>query len=378
MKSVPLRSSHDANVTRLAQAASEVGLHLRAVLPAQALPEETMARLDAWLGDGRAADMRYLERGRPCAGDLRAWKPWTRSVALFSCAYARGSGSFRDGGRVARYALGRDYHHVLGKRLQRLGRSLQASGVVKSFRAATDAAPVLEKEWAIQGQLGFRGKNTLVLDRQLGPWILLGELLTDAEWPHWPELPAGGPAASCGHCTRCLDACPTAAFPAPYQLDPRRCISYLTIEHRGPIARDLRPLLGDWVFGCDVCMEVCPFGQNAADRSGEWGRLAALDRLRLEDLLTLSPADYELAFRGSPIRRAGYAGLLRNACVALGNLGRGQEALTVALRHPQALVRVHAAWALGRMGERASLRAALAAESEPWAAEEMTASLDGG
>lgn len=372
MNSVPLRNLHDSAVTRLAESAAEVGLRLKALLPAGPVPEAAAQRLAAWFAAGRAGEMAYLERQRPILADPRTWKPWARSLALFTAAYPRRELGFRGGGRVARYALGRDYHHVLGRRLQRLGRRLQDQKLVARFRAVTDAAPILEKEWALAGHAGFRGKNTLVLDQEVGPWLLLGELLMDTEWPTW--LP-DAPSASCGTCTRCLDACPTNAFPAPYLLDPRRCISYLTIEHRSSLPLELRRGVGDWVFGCDVCLEVCPFGTRAAEQAADWGELPALQTLSLEDLLRLSPADYRHWFRGSPIRRAGYGGLLRNACVALGNLGRGAPALAGALEHPLALVRGHAAWALGIQGEEVPLRRALSRESDPSVRGELEAAL---
>lgn len=358
----------------LALAAASAGLELQAALAAGPLGGEIPQRLEAWLRDGREGSMGYLRRSRHVLADLRAWKPWTRTVLLFSAPYPRTGGSFRGGGRVARYALGRDYHRVLGRRLEGLGRRLVERRQATRFRAVTDSAPVLEREWALRGGLGFRGKNTLVLDPALGPWMLLGELLVDSEWPESTPRP---PVVSCGTCTRCLEECPTRAFDGPYLLDPRRCISYLTIEHRGPIPRELRARIGDWVFGCDACLEVCPFGRSATDRGDEWGRLPALDELALEDILALDRMAFAEAFRGSPLRRPGWAGLLRNACVVLGNLRRGSQELERAIRHPEPLVRGHAAWALGRLGQRDVLRRALPAEDDPWAREELEAALAG-
>ncbi|MFQ5749715.1 MAG: tRNA epoxyqueuosine(34) reductase QueG [Planctomycetota bacterium] len=356
----------------LADLARAAGLELQAVVAAGPLPAEIGKRLDAWLDAGRAGEMGYLARGRPHLTDLRRWKPWGRSLALFSLSYARASGGFKGGGKVARYALGRDYHHLLGRRLEKLGRRLRKEGLVRRFRAVTDAAPLLEREWALRGGLGFRGKNTLLLHRIHGPWVLLGELLVEAEWPPWVP-PA--PQPSCGSCTRCLEACPTGAFPRPYEIDSRRCISYLTIEKRGPIPRALRPLLGEWVFGCDVCLEVCPFGSSQSDQGELWGTLPALEQLTLEDLLGLSRPAFERAFRGSPLRRPGWAGLLRNACVVLGNLGRGAAALEKALGHEEPLVRGHAAWALGILGERTPLETARAGEEADSVREEIEAAL---
>jgi epoxyqueuosine reductase len=318
--------------------------------------------------------MGYLAAGRAKMADLRDWKPWTRSAALFALPYARATGGFRDGGRVARYALGKDYHHVLGRRLQKLGRRLRTAGTCAAFRATVDAAPVLEREWALRAGVGFRGKNTLVLDPADGPWVLLGELLLDGDLPAWAPPPAR--QASCGSCTRCLDACPTDAFPAPWSLDPRRCLSYLTIESGGPIPRSLRRAQGDWVFGCDVCLEVCPFGHHAADHGDAWGLHPALAELSLEQLLAVPEQVFHRLFTGSPLRRAGWAGLLRNACVALGNLRRGVEALEKALEHPESLVRGHAAWALGEIGEPRALLTASQKETDAFVVSEVQAALE--
>ncbi|MBL7007477.1 MAG: tRNA epoxyqueuosine(34) reductase QueG [Planctomycetes bacterium] len=366
-------SSPPPPILEIGRLAATLGLELRAAIPAGRLPEESLNRLDSWLEEGRAGTMQWLEEGRPAMGALTDWKPWARSSLLFTASYSRPGGGFRGGGKVARYALGRDYHNHLGRRLQKLGRRLREDGELGRFRAVVDAAPVLEREWALEGGVGFRGKNTLVLDPARGPWQLLAELIVDRDWPRWTPTP---PAASCGSCTSCLDSCPTDAFTGPWSLDPRRCISYLTIECRGVIPRGLRPLMSDWVFGCDRCLEVCPFGTGGEDASETWGILPALGRWSLEDLLQVSEPDFDQAFEGSPIRRAGWAGLLRNACVALGNLGRGAEALLGATNHPEWLVRGHAAWALGRLGIRAPLAALLDREPDPRVLEEIRASLD--
>ncbi len=355
-----------------ARIAAELDLELRAAVPAGPLAPEPLERLDAWLADGRAEGMDWLERGRPMMGSLCSWKPWAGSALLFTAAYDRPAGGFRGGGRVARYALGRDYHNQLGRRLEKLGRRLRDAGLIQRFRAVVDAAPVLEREWALRASTGFRGKNTLVLDPERGPWQLLAELIVDAAWPEWTPAP---PSPSCGSCVSCLELCPTGALDAPWSLDPRRCISFLTIEFDGLIPRALRARMGDWVFGCDLCLEVCPFG-GGADHSATWGETPALQRWSLEEMLEATEAEFDQAFRGSPIRRAGWAGLLRNACVALGNLRRGAGALTAALRHPEWLVRAHAAWALGELGERQALAEALAAEEDPRVREELRAALE--
>jgi epoxyqueuosine reductase len=303
-----------------------------------------------------------LLAGGLAVGCVTRWKPWGKGVALFALPYRRAGGGFRDGGRVARYALGGDYHNRIGRLLQKLGRRLRAAGSARAFRAVVDAAPVLEREWAMRGGLGWRGKNTLLIHPRFGPWVMLGELLSDMELPAWSPTPAR--AASCGSCTRCLDACPTAAFTAEYELDPRRCISYLTIEAQGAIPTELRKDVGDWVFGCDICSEACPFGAKEDDRGDDWGLLPVFEELRLEDLLTLSQQAFHELFTGSPLRRAGWTGLLRNACVALGNLQRGSVELTAAASHPEPLVRRHAVWSLGEIGELSALRSVLDVEAD--------------
>lgn len=362
-------SPPNPQIEQLAALASEVGLVLRAILPAQRLSDEVLQRLDQWFENGKHGGMEYLPNARSVMADPRDWKAWTRSMALFALPYHRPADAFRDGGRVARYAIGRDYHNLFGKKLERLGKRLRAAGMVNQFRACTDAAPVLEREYAILGGVGWRGKNTLVLDPADGPWVLLGELLIDVELPEFiaqrqSQQESGEESedrsrrwASCGSCTACIDVCPTGALEAEFKLDSRKCISYLTIEHRGPIDEELRPQMGEWVFGCDLCSEVCPFGHHADNHADAWGRKDAFDEFRLEDLLTLNEEEFRSAFAGSPVRRAGLQGLKRNASVVLGNLGRGREELEQMLKsETDPLVCEHARWALDQDGNQAASR----------------------
>jgi epoxyqueuosine reductase len=393
----------DPQIEQWTALASEVGLVLRALIPAQRLPEEVMSGLDQWLEDGCHGGMEYLANARSVMADPRDWKDWTRCVALFALPYHRPADGFRDGGRVARYAVGRDYHNLLGKKLERLGKRLRAAGMVQRFRACTDAAPLLEREYAFLGGVGWRGKNTLVLDPADGPWVILGELLVDAEFPTYlprevsdpgdqsqasdtgdadantsPPKDHGRRWASCGSCTACLDVCPTGALTGEYQLDARLCLSYLTIEHRGAIPEELRPKIGEWVFGCDLCSEVCPFGHQASDHSQAWGRKDALTDFRLEDLLSLDEDEFRTAFAGSPIRRAGLQGLKRNACVVLGNLRRsastGAQATDVNLTVPPPQ---SGGGKTAPRGER-ELRALLEAETDPLVCEHAQWALDQG
>ena len=258
-------------------------------------------------------------------------------------------------GKIARYARGRDYHRVMKGRMReyaaglatRLGRDIAARWYV-------DDGPMLDRAAAARAGLGWFGKNSNILTRELGSWVFLGQVITDL--PMEPDAPL---AKTCGSCVRCIDACPTGAIVAPYVVDNARCISYLTIENRGAIARELRPLVGDWIFGCDICQEVCPVNRKAqATREPAWGQ-TGLATAELVEILELSESDFRERFRGTPILRAKRVGLQRNACVALGN-GKNPAAVPAlwrALLQGEPLVRGHAAWALGQIGGPAALAA---------------------
>lgn len=282
-------------------------------------------------------------------------------------------------GRISNYAWGADYHDIMTPRLEELAAWLRATagGEVRD-KVYVDTGAILERDHAVAAGLGFTGKNTMLIDPRRGSWFFLGELLTTV--PLLPDTPAPMPA--CGTCRRCLDACPTAAFPRPYVLDARRCISYLTIELKDWIPRDLRPLMGNWVYGCDVCQVVCPFNRFAP-RSKE----TAFRPLNVEaaaplllDLLALNEAVFAAQFAGSPIKRIKRQRLVRNAAVAAGNWG-SLEALPALLsllsdEHP--IVRGHAAWALGQIGDpvaRSPLQKALNAETDEAVREEIALAL---
>ncbi|MSQ06537.1 MAG: tRNA epoxyqueuosine(34) reductase QueG [Dehalococcoidia bacterium] len=292
--------------------------------------------------------------------------PGARSIICLGLSYWRGdepaadpepaggsTGSPRAGlalaGRVARYAQGLDYHTVMKRRMRecvaglsaRLDRSIAARWYV-------DDGPMLDRAAAARAGLGWFGKNTNILTSSHGSWVVLGQIITDLELE--PDLPL---KKSCGQCRRCIPACPTGALAAeaPYVIDNTRCISYLTIEHRGAIPRELRPLMQDWVFGCDLCQEVCPVNRAAQpSRETTFGR-KDLALLELVGLLSMTEAEFRARFRGTPILRAKRAGLQRNACVALGNRrdSAATPALARALREGEPLVRSHAAWALGQI-----------------------------
>ena len=279
-------------------------------------------------------------------------------------------------GRVASYAQGRDYHRLLKRRMRGLVEEL-------SLRLETDLAarwyvddgPMLDRAAASRSGLGWFGKNTNILTPGLGSWIFLGQIITDLELEPDPPL-----QKSCGSCVRCIEACPTGAIVGPYVLDNTRCISFQTIENRGAIPRELRPLIMDWIFGCDICQEVCPVNRKAAPSSEpafQRGDLATLDLL---ELLSLTEVEFRKRFAGSPIMRAKLVGLKRNACVALGNRREPSAvpALSQSLHREGALVRGHAAWALGRIGgeeARQALQQAGAAERDEEVLEEINAAL---
>jgi epoxyqueuosine reductase len=248
---------------------------------------------------------------------------------------------------VARYARGRDYHKLLRSRLQRLADRIRAEAGEFRHRVFADSAPVMEVELATRAGIGWRGKHTLLLSREAGSWFFLGEIYCDL------PLPVDAPAAEhCGRCTKCLDVCPTQAIRAPYRLDARRCISYLTIELKGSIPPELRPLIGNRVYGCDDCQLVCPWnGFARISQEDDFRVRNGLDRATLVELFAWSEQQFDERMRGSAIRRIGYERWLRNLAVGLGNAPGSPEVLA-ALRaraaHPSALVREHVAWALSR------------------------------
>ena len=251
-----------------------------------------------------------------------------------------------DGAYVSRYALGRDYHKVLRARLQKLADRISAAHGPFGYRAFTDSAPLMEVALAAQSGLGWRGKHTLLLTREAGSYFFLGELLTDLPLP---EDPPQDP--HCGRCTRCLDVCPTQAFVGPYQLDARRCISYLTIELKGPIPLEFRPLLGNRIYGCDDCQLCCPWNRFARLGDPDFAVRNGLDAATLSELFAWSESEFETRLAGSPIRRIGHERWLRNLAVALGNAApdaHARAALVQRADAPSPLVREHVAWALAR------------------------------
>jgi epoxyqueuosine reductase len=302
-------------------------------------------RLVEWLAQGRHGEMEYMARH----GTLRArpaeLKPGTLRVISCRLDYYTGEEESPDA-YIARYARGRDYHKVLRARLQRLCDHIASEVGSFGYRVFTDSAPVMEVELAVRAGIGWRGKHTLLLDRT-GSWFFLGEVYTDL--PLVPDEPA---QEHCGSCRRCIDICPTQAIVAPYQLDARRCISYLTIEHKSAIPEELRPLIGNRVYGCDDCQLVCPWNGFAQPTDeADFQPRNGLDRATMVELFSWTQAEFDERLAGSPIRRIGYERWLRNLAVGLGN-APSTPAVVAALRaradHPSALVREHVRWALSR------------------------------
>ncbi len=319
-------------------------------------------RLDAylsWLANEYHGQMSYLARPDRLARrrDLNVILPGVRSLVCVALDHASAGPPQRllndpARGRIASYAWGADYHQVMLPRLEALGRWLAGeAGEAVAHKVYVDTGAILERDHAETAGLGFTGKNTMLIAPRRGSWLFLGELLTTATLT--PDRFAE-PMPSCGSCTRCLTACPTDAFPRPYVLDARRCISYLTIELKGWIPGALRPMMGNWVYGCDICQSVCPFNRFAPSEvepafyPEAWQRAAPA----LLDLLALSEAAFARQYETSPIKRIKRARLVRNACVAAGNWGSDEalEPLATLLKDKEALVRGHAAWALGRIG----------------------------
>lgn len=329
------------------------------------------ARLQAFLQAGRHGDMDWMAATAERRGHPLALWPQARSAVVLGLNYGPETNpldglALRERGLLSVYARGDDYHEVLKGRLKQLGGWMAArlGGDLKVF---VDTAPLMEKPLAQQAGLGWQGKHTNLVSRDFGSWLFLGVILTTADLPPDPEE-----ADHCGQCRACLDACPTAAFPAPYQLDARRCVSYLTIEHKGPVDPDLRPGLGNRIYGCDDCLAVCPWNKFA--RAGREQRLAARDDLAAPPLAELAALDQE-AFRArfarSPVKRTGRDRFLRNVLYAIGNSDNPAlvPATKARLDDASPLVRGAAVWALGRLLPRPELlelaRARAGAETDP-------------
>jgi epoxyqueuosine reductase len=331
--------------------ALELGFVRVGFAEASALPEDA-ARLQAWLDAEHHGQMAYMAETAEVRSDPRhpGMLPSARSVIVLATAYGRADAlpPLPGGGRIARYAQGRDYHPVLYDRLRAIKRKLRDAGA--TARACVDSMPILERAWAVRAGLGFIGKNACLIVPGLGSHVLLSAVLTSAELVYDTPM-----RERCGNCRLCLDACPTRAFKAPRTLDARRCIAYLTIEHEGAIDTELREGIGDWIFGCDVCQDVCPYNRTEQPPPVAADPHAPRDRLRelgTEDFLRMDEAVFDRYTRGTALRRAGREGMARNAALALGN-GRDKRHLPlleqVASRDPSEIVREAASWARDRL-----------------------------
>ena len=356
--------------TALLAQAESLGFALCRIAPCSAPPHA--AEFRAWLADGRAGEMAWLERNADRRTDPQLVLPGARSVVVLAMNYFAGerraeSGERKIGGvpisdhRIARYAWGDDYHELIEAKLRALDAWLTARGGRQ--RCYVDTGPMLERDFAALAGVGWHGKSTMLIHPQLGAWFFLAEILTTL------DLAPDGPLPDrCGKCTRCITACPTGAITAPHQLDARRCISYLTIELKGSIPEDLRPLIGDRIYGCDDCAAACPWNRFA-QASTETAFVARdfVHHWTLRDFLALDDDGFRALFKKSPIKRIKRRGFLRNVCVALGNTGTAADlpALARAAADPEPLIAEHAAWAIARIRQRTGERSVTAVRGDP-------------
>ncbi|MGI9086826.1 MAG: tRNA epoxyqueuosine(34) reductase QueG [Chthoniobacterales bacterium] len=310
------------------------------------------AEFRTWLDEGRAGEMDWLGRAEEKRCDPARVLAGARSVIVLAMNYWQGERAPESAGRIARYAWGDDYHDVMLTRLRELDCFLRTQGGEQKIYV--DTGPILERDFAAEAGIGWHGKSTMLIDRELGTWFFLGEILSSL------ELPADAPQKErCGSCTRCLDACPTGAITESNRLDARRCISYLTIELKGSIPLEFRTLIGDRIYGCDTCLDVCPWNRfAAASRETSFSLRPEVETMQLRDYLALTEEEFRALFRGSAIKRVKRRGLLRNVCVALGNVGTRADlpALQRAANDPEPLIAEHALWAITAIEERLEAR----------------------
>ncbi|TXI72998.1 MAG: tRNA epoxyqueuosine(34) reductase QueG [Dechloromonas sp.] len=318
---------------------------------ARADPGPAVEHLRAWLAEGMHGTMDYMARHAELRAQPATLQPGTLTVISVALDYLPHTTVVSDPARaaVSRYAQGRDYHKVVRSRLQKLADAIAGIAGPFGYRVFSDSAPVMEVEFARQAGLGWRGKHTLLLSQQ-GSWRFLGEIYTDLPLP--PDTPV---AEHCGTCSACIDACPTGAIVAPYRVDARRCISYLTIELDGTIPEAFRPLLGNRIYGCDDCQLCCPWNRFARIGDPEFTPRQRLDSATLIELFAWTEAQFNDRLAGNPIRRIGHERWLRNIAIALGNgpaTVDAEKALKSRADHPSAIIREHVAWALARHSAR--------------------------
>ena len=358
--------------------AKAVGFAAMGVARPDAMRDQTAPALADFVAKGWHGDMGWMAERMGWRGDPTALWPEARSIVMLAENYGPDENPLallerRDRGAISVYACNRDYHDLVKKRLKRLGRWLvdRTGAEIKVF---VDTAPVMEKPLAEAAGIGWRGKHTNLVSRDIGSWFFLGAIFTTEEIA--PDAPHED---RCGACRRCLDICPTAAFPAPGRLDARRCISYLTIEHKGPIPRGLRAAMGNRIYGCDDCLAVCPWNKFAgvAREAGYWARVE-LRQPRLDHLAGLDDAAFREVFAGSPIKRIGRARFIRNVLIAIGNSGDATLAAPAEalLGDAEPLVRGAAVWALSRLLDRDALSALRQEDEAPDVNAEWRAALD--
>ena len=327
----------------------EHGLKLLGI--ADAMPDATAsARYRNWLQSGRHGDMEWLERHAEAKYDPSHILPDTRSVLITGLSYFQPGTSASGQGRIARYAWGRDYHKVLGNRLKKVARVLHEVYPEDLFKGYTDAFPLDERHYACAGGAGFIGRNTLLIHSALGSWFVIGEILSTRYWPATPLTdPEHGRCPS--GCRKCLDVCPTGALTDFYQIDASRCISYLTIEHQGGIPLELRASMGTWLFGCDLCQEVCPFQlRKQVTQEADFLAWRAGPGIAPSEILEMDAERFKARFAGTPIMRTGLWRMQRNACIVAGNLQDAQSlpALQRIQSGTDPILREHAAWAIAQ------------------------------
>lgn len=338
---------------RLVKFAARIGFDSCRVAPVE--PPNHAKEFREWLRDSAHGEMEYMRRGEEKRADPQKILPGARSIIVVALNYFQGETLRRSQtaatGRIARYAWGDDYHDVIARKLNKLDKFLaEIGGEQKCY---VDTGPILERDHAARSGIGWHGKSTMLIDPRLGTWFFLAEILTTL------ELPRDEPQRDrCGTCVRCITACPTGAITAPHRLDARRCISYLTIELKGSIPLDLRPLIGDRIFGCDDCLEACPWNRFAqVSRESAFAAHRSTVGKSLCEYLLLNDNEFREMFRNSPIKRIKRRGFLRNVCVALGNVGTAQDlpALEQASTDDEALIVEHAQWAIAQIKSRVAL-----------------------
>ena len=356
---IPRKPYHPDTPPEIAGPFERRGIRLLGIAAAHSAEEEER-RYHQWIAEGRHGSMQYLAHHSELKFHPDRILPGCRSIIFCGLNYyqqppGRGSeegGAVADRGRIARYAWGRDYHKVLGGRLRRIVGELSARYPGDRFRSFTDATPLAERYYAEKAGIGFSGRNTLLISSSFGSWFLLGEILTTLELP--PSGDAGMNHGSCpASCSRCIRVCPTGALLGPHRIDASRCISCLTIEHKGSIPEELRPEIGNWLFGCDLCQEVCPLNVRARVTEVEdFLKVNAGDTLALREILSIRDDEsFTRRFAGSPLMRARREGLVRNACIVSANL-LARELLPL-LREladdPNPVIAEHARWAVARL-----------------------------